>query len=268
MISQPRSDFDLESALDDLRATVGFPSTPEISRVVAERLRQRQWQPSAPRMTPHRWPLPKPFRRGLALAVLAAVLVVGTAVGVGLGLGGLRLTFVDGTPRPVLAPELVGELRLGDPVTLDEARERVDFPIVLPTLEELSTPDAVYVSDVPPGGQVVLLYAEADLPADTATAGDIGLLFTQFRADIGPGTFEKILDAGVRVESVTVSGRPGYWIEGGQHVLRYLDANGREVTEMTRLIGDALIWEQDGLTLRIEGAESLDGALRIAASVR
>ena len=259
MSSQPRSDFDLESALDDLRATVAFPSTPAISRAVGEQLRQERADANAQRVAPSRWRVQWPFRRALALAVVIALLVVGTAVGVGLGLGGLRLTFVEGTPHPLRAPALVGERGLGDRVTLDEARERVDFPILVPTVADLSGPEAVYVSDVPPGGQVALLYT---------TEHDVNLLLTEFRADIGPGTFQKVIDAGVRVESVTVNGRGGYWIAGGEHVLGYLDANGREVTEMTRVIGDTLIWEQDGLTLRIEGAESLADALRIAESVR
>ncbi len=46
------------------------------------------------------------------------------------------------------------------------------------------------------------------------------------------------------------------------------DASGRLVEETMRLVGDTLIWESMGLTLRVEGARSLEVARRIAASLR
>jgi hypothetical protein len=66
---------------------------------------------------------------------------------------------------------------------------------------------------------------------------------------------------------VSVNEGPGYWIEGGEHFFFYRDADGEVVEDTLRLIGTALVWEQDGLTLRIEGAPSLRDALRIASSL-
>jgi hypothetical protein len=40
------------------------------------------------------------------------------------------------------------------------------------------------------------------------------------------------------------------------------------VDETLRLVGDTLVWEASGLTLRVEGAPSLEAALRVAASLR
>jgi hypothetical protein len=48
----------------------------------------------------------------------------------------------------------------------------------------------------------------------------------------------------------------------------YRDASGRVVEETMRLVGDTLIRESMGLTLRGEGARSLEVARRIAASLR
>ena len=48
---------------------------------------------------------------------------------------------------------------------------------------------------------------------------------------------------------------------------RYRDATGPEVQELTRLVGDTLVWERDGVTLRLEGAASLDQALVVAESM-
>jgi hypothetical protein len=66
---------------------------------------------------------------------------------------------------------------------------------------------------------------------------------------------------------VSVSGAPGYWIEGGEHFFFYRDADGEVVDDTLRLVGTALVWEQDGLTLRVEGAPNLAAALRIAESL-
>ena len=43
------------------------------------------------------------------------------------------------------------------------------------------------------------------------------------------------------------------------------DQSGRQSDERFRLASNVLLWEQDGLTLRIEGAISKEQALRIAA---
>ncbi len=44
----------------------------------------------------------------------------------------------------------------------------------------------------------------------------------------------------------------------------YLDADGEPGLEQLRLAGDTLLWERDGITLRVEGARDLAEALEIA----
>ena len=52
---------------------------------------------------------------------------------------------------------------LGDPVTLEQARERVSFDVVVP--DALGTPDEVYFQDGPPaGGMVSFVYGTSDDP--------------------------------------------------------------------------------------------------------
>jgi len=48
----------------------------------------------------------------------------------------------------------------------------------------------------------------------------------------------------------------------------YRDASGIIQTETLRLAGNTLIWEQDGVTFRLEAQVSREDALRIAASFR
>ena len=91
---------------------------------------------------------------------------------------------------------------------------------------------------------------------------------TQFPGDVDQGFIEKGLGPGTRLESVTVNGRPGYWIEGRPHAFVYRDANGNVRDESYRLAGNVLLWEDGDLLLRLESALSKEEALRIASSVR
>ena len=65
-----------------------------------------------------------------------------------------------------------------------------------------------------------------------------------------------------------VSGEPGFWISGAPHgfFLVCYDA-GECRQERYRLAGNVLLWEQDGVTLRLESALTLEDALDIAESV-
>lgn len=245
----------LDERLLDLGTAIAFPPTPPLAGMVADRLRQPA----------HRWSLGRPIGRGLALAVAATVLLVGIAAAFGFGLGGLRLTFGPASFSP--APSFVVGPGLGEPTSLSEARQNVRFALRVPGLSELGDPDAVYLADPPAGGAVTLLYGErAGFPTDPETG--IGLIVTQFRADIGPEVFEKLIDSGVRVTAAEVNGDGAWWIAGGDHFFFYRDADGKVVDTTLRLATDTLIWEEDGVTHRVEGAPSLAYAIRVAESLR
>jgi hypothetical protein len=70
------------------------------------------------------------------------------------------------------------------------------------------------------------------------------------------------------LESIVVNGGMGYWIEGQPHLFIYRDARGEIRDEILRLAGNTLLWEQGGLTLRLEASIPRETALRIANSVR
>lgn len=247
-------DDELENELRELRSSVAFPATPSLSMTVVERITP------APRHRVPWWSL----GRGVVLVGILLVVLAGAAVAVGIGVGGVQFWFVDAPRTPASQPE--NAAAFGEQVTLSDAREAVDFAVLLPELEALGEPDRVYVAEIPTGGRVMLAYdARPGFPADAETG--FAVLITEFRRDIGPQTFAKLINQGVEVTEVTVSGRPGYWIAGGTHDLIYLDDEGREVFEQTRLVGDTLIWEQSGLTLRIENAPSLEAALQVAESM-
>ena len=246
----------IEDRLLDLGSAIAFPPTPPLAALVAERLQR-----------PARWPgfrLGRPLGQGAAIAVAATVLVAGIAAAVGIGLGGLRLTFGPASFSPL--PSLVAGPGLGQPTSLEEARREVGFALRVPTLGELGEPDLVYLAEPPAGGAVTLLYGDrSGFPADSATR--IGVIVTQFRADIGPDTFEKMVNSGVRVTAARVNDGAAWWVAGGSHFFFYRDADGRLIESTLRLASDTLIWEADGVTHRVEGAPSLADAIRVAESL-
>jgi hypothetical protein len=94
----------------------------------------------------------------------------------------------------------------------------------------------------------------------------VGLLLTEF-----PGSSpvaDKFVEPGTRVDVVTVNGMQGYWITGKPHLFGYVDDKGVSRMETVRLAGNVLLWERDGLVLRLELALPEAATLRIAASVR
>jgi hypothetical protein len=269
-------ELDLEGALADLATSLEFPPTPDLAAAVGARLGEAP-APAPARARPRRWLAGLAGWRRLAVAGMVAVLLAaavliaspGTreAVARRLGLRGVGIQI--GGPPPSTAttrPEDRIDLGLGDQVTLEEARRRVGFPVLVPGAAGLQQPAAVFVNQsVPEGGRVDLVYrAQPGLPASPFT--DVGLLVTQFRGQPTPDFLKKVSRLGL-VEEVTVGGEPGYWFSGEPHFFTYLDANGDFQEEQTRLAGNTLIWQRGELTLRIEGELSKEEALRIAESM-
>lgn len=251
-----RSDRPLELALADLAAAVRFPPTPALAAGIGARLERQPafgW-----------WPWPAPMRRSVVLAVAGLLTLAGVAGAIGLGIGAIQIRFADGTPLPTPGGS-VANRGFGEETTLAAAQADVAFTIRLPTDPALGSPDGVFVADFPEGGMVTLAWGERPgFPADDAGNG---LVVTQFNADIGPEAFEKMVTEGTRVEAVPVDGRPGWWVEGGTHAFFYRDASGRQVNATLRLVTSALIWEEEGLALRVEGAPDLEAAVRVAESL-
>jgi hypothetical protein len=277
-----RRELDLEGALADLAAAIEFPPTPDLAGAVATRLAEAPAPGATPARARRRDRLAglgrlAGWRRlaavGLAAVLLATAVLVASpgtreAVARRLGLRGVGVEL--GGPPPPTVTTRPGErldLGLGQRVTLEEARRRVGFPVLVPGAAGFRQPAAVYVNEaVPVGGRVDLVYrARPGLPASPFT--DVGLLVTEFRGQPTPDFIKKVARAGL-VEEVTVDGQPGYWFSGEPHFFTYLDATGQVRDEQTRLAGNTLIWQRGDLTLRIEGEITRQEALALARSMR
>lgn len=277
----------LEALLVEVGPLLAYPPTGDLSGAVVARLRlapRSQAEPFSARLgawlglrrRPARVPGAAWGRRpawGLVAATLAVFVLAGSAalalspaarhaVAGWLGLRGVRITLHADGPLPSPRFQL---LDLGDRVRLADAQERVPFRILLPVGLE---PDEVYVDEVVvPGGQVSAVYAEGPGLPKASLLG-AGMLVSEFRGQIDREPLQKEIHPGsTDVRSVTVNGGPGYWIEGRPHLVFFVDERGRPISQTVRLAGNVLLWEQGGLTLRLESALSLEGALAIAESI-
>lgn len=260
---------ELEQVLVEIGRQLDYPLTPDLTTAVQRRLTG----PRAPHPPPRRWgwPLLQPSPRRWALALVALLVAAAAVVALSpevrsvvaqrLGLRSVVITQVSAvTPVPVGGP-----LNLGRPTTLEAAASAVAWHIAVP--QALGAPDEVYQTDLPPGGQVALVYRpRADLPAASTTG--VGALITEFQATLpSGGVVGKGVPPGTRLESVTVNASDGYWIEGALHVMfMFQNTRGQYDSETTRLAANVLLWEDGPLTLRLEGAMSKDAALAIATS--
>jgi len=193
----------------------------------------------------------RPRRRGaLVLAFALVVLAIGIALAVPparseildwLGIGNARVEFVDELPDVPVS----GRLYLGPRTTLDKARKAVTYRVLTSPL--LGTPKEVHQL----GDQVAFVYGHKLVVLQTR-----GMFFSK---EVGPGT---------SAEQVTVNGQPGLWVSGAEHFVGYIGLSGRPEPVRFYLAGDALLWQHDELTLRLEGDLTRDEALRLAKSFR
>ncbi|MDQ4059012.1 MAG: hypothetical protein M3124_07810 [Actinomycetota bacterium] len=267
--------IDLERSLTELGARIDWPAETDIGAPVRARIEARQERRRTLGSAAGR-ARALGLRSGrahpaiayaaivvalVAIATLVALPGVRSAVADFLGLGGVRIERGGRLPRPA------DELNLGETVTLSEASERVDFDVLIPG--ELGEPGTVYFDPAVSGGQVALAYeARPGLPAAPGT--ELGALVTQFsgaRAD--PDALKKVTanDPGTRVVPVIVDGTQGLWISGEPHTIAYLEADGDIRTDTVRLAGNVLLWERDGVTLRLESRLSRSEAVAIAESM-
>ena len=225
---------DLERELRALASSLELPAERDLTAAVRARLNVR------PRQIPH-WNVPVvavvTVLLLLSIGVTMAVPEARSAVLRWLGLQSVVVIRVDELPPAATGPGVFGEA-----VSLEEAERVVGFHLLLP---DVGAPDAVRVNQFTPD-LVLLLYGRPRR-----------LRLTELRS--GSGWIEKFATVGQQVERVRVNGGPGIWVEG-RHVVT-------ELFGLPRFSGSVLLWEQGGLTLRLEGRMTRAQALEIADSV-
>ncbi|MBI4172655.1 MAG: hypothetical protein HY511_07825 [Actinobacteria bacterium] len=226
---------------------IEWPETPALAAAVERRLAA-----AAP---------PRRARRRALVLALAALAV---ALAATLAVPGARSAFLELFHLKGASVQVVEELppvvpstsldRLGEKVSLAEARRRAGFDLVEP--EALGEPDAVRAGD---GGMVSFVYGEGL---------DVRMIFSQARGRTEPVFLKKLAGGGTVVEQVTVSGERGLFISGDPHFFYWVGEDGSLRDEPVYLARDVLLWQRGRLLLRLEGELTLERALAVARSVR
>ena len=238
----------LDAALHDLARHVEFPSPPDLREPVAAAVR-------AP--VPRTW-WPGPLPRALALAVAATLLLAAAAAALVLVLPGLRISTMPAVPTADAPDEpLAVRLALGTPVSPDTVA------VAIPA--QLGIPDEAYVLGV--HEVLTLVYGTGEGLPELGASG-IGLLVQRIDGALDRARVEKLVaEVGATVTAVEVDGASGFWIAGPPHLVRYTSAAGEERAQATRLAGDTLVWERDGVLYRVESGLGMAETMAIAESM-
>jgi hypothetical protein len=228
----------LEQRLEALGRELAFPPEPDVAPAVRARLRAR----------------PFPWRRvALALAVLAAALAAALAVPQARS-ALLRFFHLRGaTVELVETLPTAGERRgLGRPATLAEAQRQVGFRLLLPPLD---------------GGRPERAYVVADsLATVVIRAHGRRVLLSEFPS-FGDHALKKLAGGESTVEPSRVGPYDALWLRG-PHTFSYFDRSTGYSERPVRIRGNVLLWDRNGLTLRLEGELTEPQAVAIARSVR
>ncbi|MCH7700026.1 MAG: hypothetical protein IH865_13910 [Chloroflexi bacterium] len=249
---------DIDALLRASAKAFSYPATPN---VIAASVRTRL-EDEASFVERLRAVLARPVLRAGAAVLLVAAVVVASALVVPqsrealadfFGLSSVKIEIgpLLGPPPPVLSPD-----SFASPATLQTAQEAVEFEIRLPTERGVQMlPDAVYVEDI--GGTsppvVILVYESEDFDLYQRSMGFYG----------------KGLPYAELARESSVHGRPAIWIGSGGHIARSLDADGNLLIETERTVKRrTLLWEDGGISYRLETGLSEEEAILLAESLR
>jgi len=276
------NDARLATALAECGTQIAWPRTPDVRGRVLARIA------AEPRRTPW-WRAVWSPRYGFVPAIVTVAIALlavlafspqarATATDI-LRLRGVQI-FQGPVPTPspspsrspgsIVSPIPSPALGLGTLVTLEDAKARAGNPVVVPSDPLLGAPDEVYVRAVASSNQVSFLYKTRPGIPLSPDAGVAAIV-----SEFGGGTvdeqfFGKVLDRNTTLEKVVIDGEPGFWIQGTPHFFFYAVAGaaGSVQQETLRLAGNTLIWQRNGLLVRLEAQVDKATALRIAASFR
>jgi hypothetical protein len=164
------------------------------------------------------------------------------------------------TPQPTFTPQpsptssyMVSLGDLSGETTLEVAIQKAGFPLRLPTYPpDLGKPNRVFVQDAS-GALIILVWTAPDNPEKAEL-----ILF-----EIAPGSWAGEKGAPRTLERTSVNGHEAAWAEGPYALFL---ANGN--IEFRYIVsGHVLLWEEDGITYRLESALTLPEAIQIAESL-
>jgi hypothetical protein len=157
------------------------------------------------------------------------------------------------TPQP--SPTAASLVVPGRRVTLAGAQAMAQVPLRLPTYpQDLGAPDRIFANEEVWPPVVIFVWDDPDDP-EQARLSLYHILAPQYGRK-----------AVTWVEDATVAGRPAYWIAEPHRFQRTGPGAASETWQF--VAGNVLVWWNDAVTYRLEGAPSLQEAVRIADSLQ
>jgi hypothetical protein len=261
---EPNGDW--QSTVRQHARALPYPSTPDIASKVILRLTAAK---TTTRPSPRtiRWqPL---WVAGVGLALLLALWAVPpvrAAILHFVQIGAVRIWLVEPTPTAQSLPQPTPSVATAQPptqswldlagrTTLAEAAADAGFALRLPTYPaDIGPPDGVFLQRTD-GPFVIMVWQDRAQPDKVAYSLHI----------LGPRAVVQKHSPSI-VVSTTVNGSPAAWTQG-PYFLAYGAANA-ESWELHYLVsGRVLIWQEDGLTYRLESDLTLEEAIRMAESL-
>ena len=200
------------------------------------------------------------------LRLLAAAILVVTLTGLAvvpptrqaladwLGVGGVRIIRTD-QPPPTGPPDRRPPQSTLPPTAVDDAAASLSFDVRRADPGRAGPPLAVAAEPRVATGLLEIRYRAFTLVQLASAPGE-------------PPALDKFVDEGTSVRPVTVDGQDGFWISGEPHEIGFVGRDGRLDADSVRRAGNVLVWEDAGVTYRIEGLDHLDAALAQAGALR
>jgi len=255
-------DLTFEAGVQRIAATMAYPPAPLLRQRVAAAI-----APDRPQAR-----VPAPARRFAIAAAIVAAAALGAALVVPssrsaiadfFGVEGSHIEILPApapgvTPTPFPTPAAIETY--ATPSSLIDVRRDFGFAPALPPGD--GQPDAVFVADYLSAEAVILQYPAYDL-------WEVRLSGGTFNKGVPiQGVFDKAARSGTKIDDLTINAAPAVWIEGGAHIVRYVDADGREVAASARTVGrNTLVWHNDSFFYRLETDLAEVDAVRIATSL-
>lgn len=254
--------MNLEAQLELLATDVQMPVSPDFVSVI-----------SAGLVAP---PAPVYVRRRLLLVAAVIALIVAAALAIPqsrttiagwLDFGGIRLEIVDRIidRDDASLVEIDSSLLLGDESSLGGAVDAVNYPLMqLPD----ETPDRVFVRQQENNAMVSMLYPATD---DLPEIGDTGvgalLIQIENRSDFDFLVKHAPPDGGYEFVSMD-NGIEGFWvISGNLSAIPYDPRDTFGLDKVSRPTGNVLLWNENGVTFRLETALARREAIALAERI-
>jgi hypothetical protein len=96
----------------------------------------------------------------------------------------------------------------------------------------------------------------------------VSAIVVEFKGTIETQIMAKAIGPGTTLDAVPLGSGVAYYLAGQPHQFFFRDPAGNIQPETLRLAGNTLLWEEGGITYRLEAQVGLEEAVRIASSLR